>query len=104
MTATQVLTEAEAKGVILGVRGGNITYKARPGVMTPDLINALKACKYNLIMMLIEPRCLIGPCRHVTLKPDDVFSRWWCSVSDQGVFDLDKCPRGMWFQHTPKSN
>lgn len=52
MTAADLVLDLKARGVRLTAEGNRLQYDAPAGVMTPDLLARLKACKSELLATL----------------------------------------------------
>ncbi len=59
MTPTTLLADLQARGVRLYLAGDELRYKAKPGVMTPDLTAAVQPHKPALIAHLREEEAAI---------------------------------------------
>ncbi len=59
MTPTTLLADLQARGVRLYLAGDELRYKAKPGVMTPDLAAVIKPHKPALLALLREEEAAI---------------------------------------------
>jgi hypothetical protein len=57
MTANDLLSEVEAKGIILTVDGGSLHYQGSKSALTPDLIAELQAHKARIISLMKCDQC-----------------------------------------------
>ncbi len=60
MIAATFLADLQNRGVRLYLAGDELRYKAKPGVMTPDLAAAIKPHKPALVALLREEESAIG--------------------------------------------
>ncbi len=60
MTAAALLADLQTRGVRLYLAGDELRYKAKPGMMTPDLAAAVKPHKPALVALLREEESAIG--------------------------------------------
>lgn len=61
MTAAEVIARARALGIVLEQTGSRLRYKARPGVMTLELKQALLDRKTAILKQLEQPLAVTGP-------------------------------------------
>jgi TubC N-terminal docking domain len=52
MNAIELLTELEARGVLIEAAGGRLRVDASKGAITPELREALAACKAEVLVSL----------------------------------------------------
>ena len=101
MNPSKILTTAREKGIRLTTDGEKIRYEAPPEAMTPEMIEAIRDHKAELILQLsrspeIEPIkvCLHNKtCRHLSAPGKQ---RPECAKNGTAIFDLLKCPMGLW--------
>jgi TubC N-terminal docking domain len=55
MNATKLITELEARGVLIEATGGRLRVDAPKGAITPELCEALAACKAEVLAILNAP-------------------------------------------------
>ena len=61
MTASEVLAELDVRGVELAAHGDRLVYDAPAGVMTAELRDRVKACKPELLEMLVDEPEPVAP-------------------------------------------
>ena len=76
MTASDLLSEVEAKGIILTVDGGNLHYQGSKSALTPELIAELRAHKARIISLM---KC--GQCGTLLSRP---LNSCWRALLDSG--------------------
>ena len=80
MTANELLSEVEAKGIILTVDGGSLHYQGSKSALTPELIAELQAHKARIISLM---KC--GQCGALL---SGLLNGWWRVLLDSGPIYL----------------
>jgi hypothetical protein len=84
MTANELLSEVEAKGIILAVDGGSLHYQGSKSALTPDLIAELQAHKARIISLM--------KCGQRGILLSGPLNSWWRVLLGPGPIYLCSAP------------
>ncbi len=99
MTAEQVLSYMNQKGIILTLAGNSIKYKAPTGVMTPDLAEMIKMHRQGILGILNPDRAIKSISTHLHEGDSQVLLPGDCDSCPAGGFWEFKGPN-MWCFHS----
>jgi hypothetical protein len=95
MTAEQILSYVNKKGIILTPDGNRIKYKAPMGIMTSDLVDMIRMCRQGILGILNEDRQIKSTSPYLSAEDGQNSFQANCDPSPAAGFWESKGP-GLW--------